>query len=190
MKKSTLGFMCIIFCILCSCSSEYSVDGYENFQTVYHSHYELNYYILPSEDFVGQFQYIDIDYHYREKYRTMDDFIEKSLVSISYEQEFYEQAKEYCIQNMQLSNSNTAECNGYRFVENIKLAVEQDRYGKPDGFPRWFNAFAYNDELRTLVFIGFYSPDYTSADAQNVRDNWGAFIEKHFSDIYNFSSTD
>lgn len=38
--------------------------------------------------------------------------------------------------------------------------------------------------------MGFYSPDYSSKDAQNVCDNWGEFIEKYFSDIYDWGQGD
>ena len=185
MKGKMFVFLCGIALLFCSCSSEYSVDGYENFQ-VNHSHYELNNYILPTTDFVDIFQNIDVEYFYREEYKSANQFVERSFLVINYEKAIYEQAKEYCLQNMQLSGSGYMEYNGYRFVENIKLAKMQNRYETPGSFPHWFNMFAYNDNANCLIFMGFYSPDYSSDDAQNVCDNWGEFIEKHFSDIYDW----
>lgn len=178
MKKFTVCIVWLIGFLMSSCSSEYSVDGFANFQREYHSHYELNYYILPSEDFADRYQYVDIDYHYYDKYKTIANYVEKSLVSISYEQGTYEQAKEYCLKNMQLSDSNTVTYEDYRFVENVALAKEQGRSN--NSFPHWFNMFAYNDRLKQLVFMGFYSPNYTSADAQNVLQNWDDFLVEHF----------
>ena len=183
MKKYIAFLLCISTVLLCSCSSEYSVDGYENFQ-VSHSHYELNNCLLPTEDFAEMFQYNNIEYYYREKYKSMLEFVEKSLLVIKYEKSIYELAKEYCLQNMQLADSHYIEYNGYVFIENIKLAIAQDRYGTLNDFPALFNMFSYNDNLNCLVFMGIYCPNYTSDDAQNVRANWGDFLEKHFSDIY------
>lgn len=181
MKKHIILLLCCVALFLCSCSSDYKVDGYENFN-LNHSHYELNLYILPSTDFADTFKYTDIEYHYREEYQSTTHFVERSIVAINYEKEIYQQAKEYCIQNMQLAGSSAIEHNGYTFIENTKLAAGQDRLGK--SFPHWYNMFAYNDTSNSLLFIGFYGSDYTSNDAQNIRDNWGLFWEKHFSDIH------
>jgi len=185
MKKIIIFLLCFATVFLCSCGSEYSIDGYENFQTS-HSHYELNHYLVPSLDFTELFQYTDIDYYYREEYNSLFDFTERSFLVVKYEKQIYEQAKEYCFQNMQLSDTNFVEYNEYVFIENTELATKQDRNGTLSSFPNWFNMFSYNDNSNSLLFLGFYNSNYTSDDAQNVRDNWGAFLEKHFSDIYDW----
>lgn len=184
MKKSICLLLCIAMLLLCSCSREYSVEGYKNF-SIHHSDYELNHYILPSDDFVETFQHTKIDYYYREEYSSIVDFASRTFVVINYEKDVYEQAKEYCLENMQLSESVYIEYNGYTFIENIELAVKQERYGEIS-FPRWFNMFVYNDDLNTLIFIGFYGTEYSNEDAQDIQNNWGAFLEKHFSDLYDW----
>lgn len=193
MKRKKLFFFCcsiLLACLLCSCSHTYSVDGYEHFDKK-ESHYELNHYILPSDDFVDLFSNVGIKYAYREQYQSIIRFVEKSFVVIDYEAEVYEIAKEYCLQNMQLSDAEPLEYNGYIFIENIELAVKQNRYENPGSFPHWFNMFAYNDNKRCLVFMGFYGSSYLYPpdDAQEVREHWGAFIEKYFSDIYDWKNT-
>jgi len=188
MKRFCIAILlCLLVFMFCACSETYCVDGIENFRAD-HSNYELNVYLLPSEYFIERFAHINIDYHYRAKYETYFSFsgIEKTFLVAEYEQEVYEQAKKFCLQNLQLSDTNTIEYNGYIFIENTKLAVRQNRFGKSNAFPKWFNMFAYNDDLKKLVFMGFYSPDYSSNDAQNICDNWGEFIEKYFSDIYDW----
>ena len=183
--------LCFMMLFFTSCSEKIGVDGIENYQDN-HSHYELNAYLLPSSGFIEEFEHIDIDYHYRAEYKTYFscEGVERTLLVVEYGQEVYDEAKMYCLQNLQLSESNLLEYNDYLFVENIELAVKQERYGKASSFPQWFNMFAYNDDLRQLIFMGFYSPDYSSKDAQNVCDNWGEFIEKHFSDIYDWGQGD
>ena len=190
MKKKTILIFCcaLLACLLCSCSYTYSVDGYENFDKR-ESHYELNHYILPSDDFVELFQNSGIDYYYREQQQSLLQFVEKSFIVINYEAETYELAKEYCLQNMQFSDAESLEYNGYIFIENIELAVKQNRYENSGDFPEWFNMFAYNDNMKCLVFMGFYGSIYPPVDAQEVREHWSEFIEKHFSDVYDWKNT-
>ena len=174
MKKLCVSvLLCFLVLLFCSCSEKISIDGIENFQ-VSHSNYELNVCLLPSADFIEKFEHTNIDYHYYAEYGTYLSIAgtERTLLVAEYGPDTYEEAKTYCLQNLQLSETNSVEYNNYTFIENIELAVGQERYGKANSFPKWFNMFAYNDSLRRLVFVGFYSPDYTSADAQNVCDNW------------------
>ena len=49
--------------------------------------------------------------------------------------------------------------------------------------------FAYNDDIRCLVFMGFYGSIYQPDDAQEVREHWSEFIEKYFSDMYDWKNT-
>ena len=102
------------------------------------------------------------------------------MVDIHYEQTEYEQAKEYCLKNMSLSDSSILEYNGYTFIQNT---AENTNHG----FPYWFQMFAYNDNTGTLVFLGIYLDGYSAEDAQEVRNHWGAFVEKYFSDDFDWS---
>ena len=185
MKMKIITLLFSIVLLFCSCGSEYSINGYENFETS-HSHYELNNYILPTINFADVFENIGVDYYYNEEYKAMHQFVERSFLAIHYEKEIYEKAKEYCLQNMQLSDCEYMEYNGYIFIENIELAVKQNRYENPGSFPHWFNMFAYNDNMSCLIFMGFFSPEYTPDDAEDIRDNWGQFIENHFSDNFDW----
>ena len=187
MKRKIFALLCCIFLLFCLCSCTVRIDGYENFK-INTSDYELDHYILPSEDFVNIFPNIGLDYHFRDEYSIIR-FVERSFIVIEYEKETYEIAKEYCLQNMQLSDADPLEYNNYIFIENIELAVKQNRYENPGSFPHWFNMFAYNDNMNCLVFMGFYGSIYKPDDSPDVRDHWGEFIEKHFSDLYDWKNT-
>lgn len=191
MKKVIFGkrialivFFCVVFLAFCSCgmnSEQYNVDGIENFETG-ESSVELNYQILPSEDFLEDFEYTNADYHYRYGgFWLLIGFSEEcSLISVQYEKEEYKEAKSYCLQNMQLVDDFCLEHNGYTFLLNTQQL---------DRFPSWFNMVAYNDSLNCLVFMGFYDDyDYSTDDSQSVQSNWSEFLEKHFSDIYDWSA--
>lgn len=189
MRKLKFTIILLIATLLCSCNADVSIDGINSFQTN-QSHYELNVCLLPSDDFLSRFKCIDIDYSYREQYNSPLSLFatERSMIIGTYEMSVYEQAKAYCLEKMELSSSNVISYNGYTFLENIELAVDQGRYGddRVNVFPQWFNMFAYNDDLKCLVFMGFYSPDLTSRDAIKVVDNWGEFLKEHYSDVYDF----
>lgn len=190
MKKVIFGkrialiiFFCVVFLAFCSCrmnSEQDNVDGIENFDKQV-GHFEINYQILPSEDFLEDFEYTNADYHYRRDITSFFDIFgtQRSLISVQYEKEEYKEAKSYCLQNMQLADDFCLEHNGYTFLLNTQQL---------DMFPSWFNMVAYNDSLNCLVFMGFYEGDYSTDDSQSVQSNWSEFLEKHFSDIYDWSA--
>ena len=189
---------CIMVLTLCSCgdrfngekySEKFNVDGIENFE-VKEGDFELNHYILPSMDFLDKFSFLDVDYHYRYDHKTIFSIVctERSLITIHYEQEEYQQAKEYCLQNMQLLESNRVKYNGYVFIDNVKLETLRNNNIPTSQFPDYFNMFIYNDDLNCLMFMGFGGEDNYGFDAQEVKDNWGEFLEKHFSDVYDWNT--
>ena len=117
--KKIFCLICIMAFLLCSCS-QVSLDGYDNFKTD-DSDYELNKYLLPSSDFTEHFQYIDIDYHFREKYSSLASFYEATLVVVAYDEVIYNQAKHHCLDNMQLSKTNFIEYGNYTFFSCLKM---------------------------------------------------------------------
>ena len=167
----------------------YKTDGIENFDK-YDGPSEINVDILPSDDFIEKFEYVDAQYSFRECYDGWWDFSadEKSIVVFKCDENNYIAAKEFCLKEMNLSETYTLNYNGYVFKENIATAIRYDAYSD-DGvhsFPQRFNMFAYNDELKTLVFFGCYFSEYSNDDATLIISQWGEFLNTHFSDVYNF----
>jgi len=157
-------------------------DGIENF-SVGTSSISLNQCILPSEEFINEFESINIDYHYKAIFETMlsPDGIERSIVYATYEKDVYLQAKQHCLNEMELSNENIIEYNGYTFMHNTAI----DFLTK---FPHAFNMFVYNDDLNTLVFLGCYFKDYTTDNAEEITNNWGEFLKEQFGEWYSFEN--
>ncbi len=196
MKKFVFLILSLILC-LTSCSNISSnedkiynhvirVDGIENFKSP-EGYYELNASILPSQDFLSQFKYINADYHFREHYESKWDFCgyEKSIIIIEYDASIYKKAKQFCLENMLLSVNYSLFYNGFVFIENLSLPIEANL---SYGFPQYYNMFAYNDNLKCLVFMGYYNPDYTNKDAMSIIKNWAEFLEMYFGDVYNFDN--
>ena len=168
----------------------YKTDGIQNFNK-YDGPSEINVDILPSDDFIEKFEYIDAQYFYRECYDGWWDALadEKSVVVFRYDENNYNAAKEFCLNEMNLSDTYTLEYNGYVFKENIATAIRYSVYSVDDvhSFPRRFNMFAYNDELNTLVFFGCFFSGYSDDDAMLIISQWGEFLDANFSDLYSFN---
>lgn len=210
MKKATLIItLLIVVCTLFSCNmpkpeanaSEnsiieqkvytdiYETVGIENFNK-FDGPSEMNIDILPSDDFIENFEYVDAQYVYRECYEGWWDVIadEKSIVVIKYDESNYMAAKEFCLNEMNLSETYTLQYNNYVFKENVATAIRYCTYSD-DGvhsFPQRFNMVAYNDNLNTLVFFGCFFSGYTDKDAMFIISQWGEFLNIHFSDVYSF----
>jgi len=162
-----------------------TINGIENFDFK-ESDVELNLYILPSEDFIERFEVVDVDYHAVKHYDNQFGMIcdEFYVVCATYDEATYNEAKEYCLSEMTLSSEIIIEHNDYVFVENIKLAIEQN--GNKSEFPKRMNMLVYNDIKCELVFMGFYGTDYYYDDVDEVVANWGGFLNEHFSELYDF----
>lgn len=210
MKKITLIAMAlVIVCSMVSCNKSntdnttaeiskinqktyakiYKTDGIQNFNK-YDGPSEINVDILPSDDFIETFKCVDSQYFYRECYDGWWDTLadEKSVVVFRYDENNYNAAKAFCLNEMNLSDTYTLAYNGYVFKENIATAIRYDAYSD-DGvhsFPQRFNMVAYNDELNTIVFFGCYFSGYSNDDAMLIVSQWGEFLNAHFSDMYNF----
>ena len=189
MKKVILYIvvMVALTVLLCGCGEHtvVSVDGIDNCRLKSDSDYELGWFLLP-EDLLGKYEYLDADYHFRVKtcYIPWFSDSETMVLEVTYEPEIYIQAKEYCLQEMELSETGIIEYNGYTFIENLGLK-------DVNGFPRCFNMLVYNDDLNGLVFMGFVDYDYYIINGDKyTTENWGQFLEEKFSDIYDFGSVE
>lgn len=210
MKKLALALSIIMFfCSLVACnkgntevkttdnlkiekktySDIYEINGIENFDK-FDGPSEINVDILPSDDFAEKFKYIDAQYFYKECYDGWWDVLadEKSVVVFKYEETEYVAAKEFCLNEMNLSDTYTLQHNGYIFMENIETAIRYSAYSEEtvNSFPQRFNMVAYNDKLNTLVFFGCYFSSYSNEDAMFIISQWGEFLKANFSDMYSF----
>ena len=179
MKRYFVIILSVYILFLSSCSYTYKVDGIENFD-VNLPEFGVNRGILPNENFISEYPYKNADYHYREDHRnTTLNIVEKSLVAFEYEHNDYLKAKEYCVKTMSLMNAEALEYNGYTFLYNQLVLSD---------FPHLFNMVVYNDSKCKLVFLGIYTTEYSSseADAEEVKANWGEFVEEYFGDIHDW----
>ena len=182
MKKRICCMLITILILLSGCSSSKGhLQGIELFAMDYPSEYELNVCIIPSEDFLSEYEYIDADYSFTYVYDGLIFWhdVETSVLSIKYSPSVYGQAKDFCLEEMMLTSAPIVEYNGFVFYDNFELAAAQNR--TVHIFPGWFNLFAYNDNTKELPFLGYYDSDLMAEDAKDVLNNWDEFFEKNFN---------
>ena len=193
MKKIYAIFLCILItCSTISCSA-YELHGIDNFSK-YDSRTSLTRYLIPTDDFLTMFEHVDGDYHYYDGLLTFDPAIEKVFIFLQYDAPVYQEAKQYCMDNMYLSESNIKEHNGYIFIENLAYPKKNGdlKNGKNKEFPDEFVMFGYSDSRHTLIFIAFSVGEAPSADlekkASYAKTDFAKFLDIFYSEYYDFNA--
>ena len=65
--------------------------------------------LFPSTDFIQKYNYVDGDYHYYDNCNTNEDFLEKVLCVLEYEDNIYQKAKAFCVSEMDLNTESKIE---------------------------------------------------------------------------------
>lgn len=170
------------------------ISGIDNFSPQISS-MSLTSCLLPSETFLQDYPYTNGSFYYYEKMAFVSDDRELVFMELDYSSEVYEQVKQYCLDNMNLSEVNVKELNGYIFQENLNLPKMHEHLenGVNTKFPYFFTMFAYNDSLQTLLFLGFHCDDYrekktdTEEKADIANEDWGGFLQEFFGEYYDFA---
>ena len=140
------------------------------------------------------FNYTRGDYHYYDAPLLSLSSLEKAIAILEYDDIIYQEAKQYCLNNMYLSPTNIKEHNGYVFIENLGYAdyVGSIKNGVNQEFPETFTMFGYNDSLKTLVFLGFCSEHANDKkddpQAAYAETDFGKFLDIFFSEYYDFNA--
>lgn len=198
MKIKIIICLCIIsiFLTLTSCSPV-SIEGIDQYQPEI-STVGLTSYLFPDDDFLKRYEYSDGAFFYYDEFLV----VEKTIAVLTYESDIYIQAKENCISREFISKNNVKEYKGFVFSENLRLPQAYNNlkyeYGTEEidlslnnaynkEFPNRFNMIGYNDDLNTLIFIGFYCTDDRNEKVNLANTDFGAFLEAFFSEYYNFA---
>lgn len=186
MKKVSLCLLILILCLLSGCTTV-KIDGIENFSEG-HSSVSLTENLIPSKEFLKDYEYIAGDYHYFEEKSFSESHLEVSIMVLKYETDEYQKAKEFCLEELWLSEENAKEYNGYIFKENLSLPYKYNDLinGVNEEFPHFFNMFSYNDDKCEIVSIGFWCGMKLYDDANLVNEDFGAFLQKYYSKFYDF----
>lgn len=190
MKKGMILIISVVLCmVLSSCSmgdkiskvTEYKNSGIENFHK-HNSKSTLTSKILPTDDFLQEYSYTDADYqHYDNGISTWG--YEKILIFTQYNEQEYSSAKECCFEKFKLNEENKYESFGFSFIENITLYEKSKDSSR---FPESFNMFGYNDDSRTLIFMGYYNGDPEDKEKDLLDSDFDQFLQDVFSEYYDW----
>lgn len=187
MKKTVIFFIAIAVLVLfmfTSCTPVY-LEGIEEFDEGTSS-FGLTAHLLPDKDFLSKFEYTDSMYHYYDNtinHINKQPLVERIIMVLEYEDDVYEQAKMYCMDNMVLSENRVYEYNGYSFSETLDIV----NHDAESDFPQIFTMFSYNDEKHRLIFMGF-ACEITEVDNVNdlINQDFYSFLKEYFYEYYDF----
>ena len=123
------------------------VVGLENINCGHYDDVELRKYLLPSEDYMTKFEYVQGDYFYWGKIFSLN----KAFVYFEYTPENYEEALEYAQNNMSFLEGNSHEFNGYKFIQQDMSL----HYSSVPKFPDWFWMMFYSKERNIIGFLAY-----------------------------------
>ena len=188
MKKITWIFLvaiCLCICLsACDTDDPFEKKSLDNFSEEW-SNYSTTDNIIP-EGFINRFAYTDgYCYHFCFGKDFSFAVSDRALLFFEYDDETYNQAKEYVFANLILSSKPVEEYNGYIFYDNYseQLFNEESSYA----FPYAFMRFAYNDSKNTLIFIGCFTSHDFDENMKQTSADWGVFLEKYYGEWYDFS---
>ena len=171
----------LLFISLSGCSAVH-ITGLENYGAADCS-YELSRDLFPDETFLSSFDYCDGDYVLECK-DGLGGGQATAFAYITYSQETYEDAKQYCLDHLVLCSDHRFSYNGFEFRERLSHLVKNDagEFAVGCRYPEWFNMFGYCDASYTLVFMGYYNPDHAETD-------FASFVESVYSQYYDFNQS-
>lgn len=167
MRKILILFVVIIIVLSSFACSPIKICGLNNFN-INDSSTGLNLKLLPSDDFLFDYRYIEGDYCYFDEEDWIWGF-EKTIIYLRYTQEEYIKAKKHCLSKFLLSDIHKYKYSGFEFYENT--------LNFSGTYPNQFNMFGFNDETCTLIFLGYYNGDPTDESVQLALTDFGTFLE-------------
>ena len=188
MKKTVVLCSCFVLFFLClsGCHIEYRETGLSNYSKSLGS-FELCHDLAFGLQLGEQYGYLDGDFEYYQQILGLNDR-ETAILYMVFEDDAYEDVKQYTLDNLDFSTENRYVYNGYCFYENITERTEKSIWE----FPRWASMVAISDEKKTIVFFGFYI-SVTLGDMQNKKTlkkltdgDIEPFLKEYFS-FYDFS---
>ena len=184
-KFILIVFLSLVF-IFSSCNTSIYIEGIDNYSPA-NSSTGISKTLIPTQDFIKKFQYIDANYYYYDTGVWADSVVERELMYLEYNETEYQKAKEFTYSNVLVDKNVQFYGKGFDFFINLsEYDTSIENIESSYKFPYRFNMIAHNDEKKTLVFIGFncdIEKDYEVYGLTNGQ--FEVFLDRHFS-FYEF----
>ena len=197
--------LCFVSVSFAGCSAfrsitDASASGINNFDRRL-SEIRLTKYLIPfingdngDKLFLSMYPYLQADFYYLEQGFFSDRNLERVFMCLYYEDGVYFDAKNCVLQKLPLSNKNVFDYKKYYFAENLLKTNSLNATDAPavenDYFPNEFRLVGFNDEDKSLIFIGFSlcwqktTEDIAALEPFNIE----IFLKTYFSEWYDFDS--
>ena len=189
MKRILIWLLLFFIFISVTGCTEIEKSGFENYQKQTCS-VGLTANMFPCDDFLSKFQFINGNYHYRD-YDEWKHGHAKTLTYVQYTPEVYEEAKAFCMDYWTFCEKHRYEYNGFIFAEQLcyETQVSDGEYQVTCRYPEILSMWCYNDDLYTLVFLGYYNGNPDNAERKLAETDFPQFLEKVYSEYYSFDMT-
>lgn len=174
----------LTFAFLCSACGTHSYrEGLDNYD-VKSAHYVSTNDIIPN-GFLEEFEYVNGNFYYSfDEPFPFTHTIESTLIYLNYDDSVYENAKDYILTAYGIDDKTDwiiGSCKNYSFHINNEY-----KYTQITPHSR-FVALSYNDDINTLVLIGFYSNDDLYEFENNQIVGFEDLLKTYFT-WYDFES--
>lgn len=190
MKQSLALLLLLVVIFCCFSCGVYEKTGIYNYDKG-NSNFSLSTELLPSDDFLEKFSYVEGNYYYVDRGGYSFTFKdEQEIMYFVYEEDVYESVKNFTLENVLLSKENRYSYNGYEFIENICRLEGRDPNIVNSQYPYSFNMIGFNDKKHVIVFMGFYMPkNLVTPEIEQLLtfEDMGAFLKEYFS-FYDFDA--
>lgn len=188
----SLVFLSVFILSITSCSpmvyEVHGMDEYFNGSIPGNSETEMDEFDGVDSLYNG-FNCISADYDYKET-QTLPfiEVLEVAILVFRYEELDYQNAKQFCFENMQYIGQTPSEAyNGYDFYDYYENRPKEEYYYN-DNFPYGFKRVVICDEKNEILLLGVnVSVERYEEIDDDVKD-WGTFLEKYFGEYYSFEN--
>ena len=184
--KKIFSVILIVVCVLSLVSCwEKTYRGIDEFHRG-NSDFSLCAWLIPNDFLEIYDNYVSGDYFFYSNNNYINNGIDKTLMYLVYEEDIYEDVKQYVFDNMTLDIVNKRELNGYVFYENLSFADSLEYKDiDPDSFPYQYNMVAINDEKKTVLFFGLIAgSSYENIELGNT--DFAKYLEVFYGEYYSF----
>jgi hypothetical protein len=185
-KIITLTVFCIIALNLVSCVYKINETGLDNYKPALSTD-GITSELLPCDDFIQKYEYLDGDFEYQEKANGgLDLTSEFAIAWFKYKTDVYKQALEYSLATLDINNKNTKEYNGYTFVEYFESGHNTDKNPNISSWWRYPNKFFmifYSEERGIIGFISYKAQNFKSDEEKSYSadKDFDVFLKKVYS---------
>jgi len=159
----------------CGRSRTYEVHGLENY-----SEYDSDFGFAPilpgQESFLSMFPYESGDYDYVRYIRKYTE--EKLFVRLTYTEEVYQQAKQYCEETQFFDDTL------YLYEDYIfRVRIGEKSRPRRDFCPPAFGLMGYSDSKNTIIYIEYSNLEFRDPNYKLAESDFAAFFEQTYGEF-------